>query len=322
MEDWVDLGMARWECLCRMSKCMMLLIAGVVVFGACEKKQEIPRAVAVREDGILEVKAMSFNVRYENGGDRGVRAWKERVVGIVGMLREEEPDVLGIQEGLHGQVADLRASMADYDFFGTGRDDGKRKGEYAGIFFRRDRFEKDSERSGMIWLSATPEIPGSKTWGNEIPRVASWLRLSDRVSGKALWVVNMHLDHRNQASREKGVRLMAEKLAEMNPGSEPVIWMGDFNATEQNQALVFLKGMKTTMDAVNGFSGMNETFDALHAGERKRGTLHFWMSDPNRQWKVDHIFVSKDARILESRVLRSGKPYLSDHFPVMAKVRF
>jgi len=325
MEDWVDVGMGRWKSPVGMAKCLirfLLVIAGVMVFGACEKKREIPRAVAISEDGIMEVKAMSFNVRYENGGDRGIHAWKERVVGVVRMVREQQPDVLGIQEGLHGQVADLRVSLAAYDFSGTGRDDGKRKGEYAGIFFRKDRFEKDGKRSGMIWLSATPEITGSKTWGNGIPRVANWVRLTDRVSGKPLWVVNMHLDHRSQPSREKGVRLMVERLVKMNPGNEAVIWMGDFNATEGNPAVEFLKGVKTTMKAVNGFSGMNETFDALHTGEKKRGTLHFWMSDPNRQWKVDHIFVSKDARILESGVVRSGVPYLSDHFPVVTKVRF
>jgi endonuclease/exonuclease/phosphatase family metal-dependent hydrolase len=40
------------------------------------------------------------------------------------------------------------------------------------------------------------------------------------------------------------------------------------------------------------------------------------------KWKLDHIFVSKDAEILEARVLRSGEPYISDHFPVVARVRW
>jgi endonuclease/exonuclease/phosphatase family metal-dependent hydrolase len=265
---------------------------------------------------------MTVNLRYENSGDIGRRAWAERVIGVVRMLRTEAPDVFGVQEGLHGQVADLRASLPGYGFEGFGRNNGQKKGEYTAIFFRKDRFERDNEKSGMIWLSSTPAKPGSKTWGNEIPRVATWVRLTDRSSGQVLWVVNMHLDHRNQPSREKGVRLMVERLVKMNPGREPVVWMGDFNAVEGNPALEFLAGRKTSIPGVSGFDGLVETFDALHAGERKRGTLHFWMSDPNRQWKVDHILISKGGEVLESGILRTGEPYLSDHFPVKARVSF
>jgi endonuclease/exonuclease/phosphatase family metal-dependent hydrolase len=294
----------------------------IFCFTGCEKKSRVPRAVVVVEDGVMELKAMTFNIRYENAEESGRRNWAERVANIVGMIRKEAPDLLGIQEGLHGQVADLRASLSDYDFSGCGRDDGKRAGEYAGIFYLRDRFELDTGRSGMIWLSDTPEIAGSKTWGNEIPRVATWLRLRDRASGQALWVINMHLDHKNQPSREKAVSLMARRLVEMNQEGDAVVWLGDFNAVEGNPALKILCGKAAAQPPVPGFQGLVETFDALHANERKRGTLHFWMSDPNRQWKVDHIFASKGAQILESRILKSGEPYLSDHFPVMARLRF
>lgn len=291
-------------------------------FAGCEKKSRVPRAVAVVEDGAMELKVMTFNIRYENTEEIGRRSWAERVVGVVGMLRKEAPDAIAIQEGLHGQVADLRASLSGYEFAGSGRDDGKRAGEYAGIFYLRDRFELDAERSGMIWLSATPEIAGSKTWGNEIPRVATWLRLRDRVSGRALWVINMHLDHKNQPSREKAVSLMVRRLVEMNQEGDAVVWLGDFNAVEGNQALKILSGKASAQPPVPNFQGLVETFDALHLHDRKRGTLHFWMSDPNRQWKVDHIFASKDVQVLESRILKSGEPYLSDHFPVMARLRF
>ena len=76
----------------------------------------------------MEVQVMTFNIRYENEGDKGRRSWGERVVGIVKMLRSERPDVMGIQEGLHGQVADLLASLPEYGFSGMGRSDGQRAG--------------------------------------------------------------------------------------------------------------------------------------------------------------------------------------------------
>jgi endonuclease/exonuclease/phosphatase family metal-dependent hydrolase len=160
---------------------LVLLVAGSA---ACNRARALgpPKAVPVATDGKLELRLMSFNVRYENGEDAGSRAWRQRVIGAVRMIREEKPDVIGVQEALHGQAADLWASLPDYEFTGAARDDGRRTGEYAGIFFRRDRFEADLTDNGTFWLSDTPEKPGSKTWGNDIPRTATWLRLVDRSS--------------------------------------------------------------------------------------------------------------------------------------------
>lgn len=270
----------------------------------------------------MELKLMTFNIRYENRGDWGRRAWKHRVVGMIGAIREESPDVLGIQEGLHGQVADLRASLPDYSFAGIGRDDGQRKGEYAGLFFRKDRFEKDEAASGTLWLSDTPGIAGSKSWGNEIPRIATWVKLTDRSSGKNLWVANVHLDHRSQSSREKGLKLLVEKLLTMNPIGEPIVVMGDFNATENNEVLRFLRGEKSSVPAVDGFGGFLETYGVFHKGRRSKGSVNFWKSNPDLNWKLDHILVSRDAKILDAKVLRHGESYLSDHFPVTARVRW
>lgn len=274
---------------------------------------ERPASSHIEEDR-AEMNLMTFNLRYENADEAGDRAWGERVVGIVGMISEQKPDVLAVQEGLDGQIADLRASLPEYGFTGKGRDDGRRLGEYAGIFHRRDRFIADEKRSGTIWLSDTPDKPGTKTRGSEFPRVAMWVHLVDKTNGREFLAINMHLDHRNQKSRERGVKLMWERLERMEQNDGAVIWMGDFNATEKNPAVRFLQE-ETSLDLV-------DTFQTLHPNDQKRGSLHFWMSDPGRQWKVDHIFVSKEFTTVGSKVVKSGEPYLSDHFPVSAKVRW
>ncbi len=300
----------------------ILLSLFCLVLG-CEKKQkEVPKAVAVSLDGSMEVGLMTFNLRYENKQETGKRAWRNRVVGIVEMLQREKVEVLGIQEGQHGQVADLWASLPNFGFEGVGRDDGKKRGEYTGIFYRKDRFEADPKNRGTIWLSDTPNKAGSKTWGNSFPRMATWVRLLDRSSGQWLWVVNIHLDHIHQESREKGVKLFARKLAEMNSENEPVVWMGDFNAGDGNPAVRYLVDGLPASGSSKAFPGLMETYSRLHPRDKARGTLHFWMSDPTRQWKVDHILVSKPAQVLEAKIVKSGEPYLSDHFPVKARVRF
>jgi endonuclease/exonuclease/phosphatase family metal-dependent hydrolase len=291
--------------------CLICLLASQT---SCRRERVLgpPKAVPVATDGRIELRLMSFNVRYENDEDLGSRAWRQRVPGIVRMIHEESPDVIGIQEARHGQAADLWASLPDYEFVGQARDDGKRGGEYAGIFFRRDRFEADADDQGTFWLSNTPQQAGSKTWGNEIPRTATWLRLTDRTTQRGFYVFNTHWDHRHQGSREQSARLTAERVRERRRAGEPVVLLGDFNAIENNPAVARLAAE----------AGLIDTFDALHPGERNRRTLHFWSDTREGRVKVDHILVSRDAAVMAAAIRDGDEPMVSDHFPVTARVAF
>lgn len=271
-----------------------------------------PKAIPVAADGKLDLRLMSFNVRYENNEDAGARAWRQRVIGAVRMIRDERPDVIGVQETLHGQAADLWASLPDYEFFGAGRDDGHRAGEYSGIFYCRDRFEADASDGGTFWLSDTPEQPGSKTWGNEIPRIATWLRLVDRSTGRGFYIFNTHWDHRHQGSRERSAQLLAERMRCRKKPDEPLVLVGDFNAVETNPGLMTLKNA----------SGLTDVFQKLHQGVNSRTTLHFWRGTRDGTLKVDHILVSEGAKVNAAEIRDRDKPMVSDHFPVTAEVIF
>lgn len=281
---------------------------------ACRRARALgpPKAVPVAVDGRLELKLMSFNVRYENAEDTGQRAWRQRVIGAVRMIREEAPDVIGVQEAMHGQAADLWASLPDYEFFGAARDDGRRSGEYAGIFFRRDRFEPDLDDRGTFWLSDTPEKPGSKTWGNGIPRTATWLRLVDRSTQRGFYVFNTHWDHRHQGSRERSALLLAERIARRRVPGEPVVLLGDLNAVEKNPGVASLAGKARLID----------TFRVLHPMEPATTTLHFWRGTRAGALKVDHILVSEGAEVVAAEIRDGDQPMVSDHFPVTARVAF
>jgi len=305
-------------------RCFSLFLAMVCLSG-CERRRvtEAPKAVPLREDGALELRLMSFNVRYENPGDRDTRSWRQRVVGSVRMIRREKPDIIGIQEALHGQAADLWASLPDYEFFGVGRDDGKIAGEYAGIFYQRDRFEPDTSDCGTFWLSDSPEKAGSKSWGNEIPRVAAWLRLVDRATGRGFYVWNTHWDHRNQPSRERAALLIGRRIDARKHADEPVALIGDFNSMENNPGLVYLTGRSGALAGSTKVwaNGLMDTYQLLHATEKNRRTLHFW-SGRRDGLKVDHILVSRGAKITSSEIISQDKPEVSDHFPVTARVVF
>lgn len=304
----------------------MALCLGALCLFACHRDRLLgkPKAVTVREDGALELGLMSFNVRYENPDDRDAHAWRQRVVGAVKMLHRQQPDVFGVQEALHGQAADLWASLPDYEFYGVGRDDGKRAGEYSGLFYLRDRFEADAADCGTFWLSDQPETVGSKTWGNEIPRVAVWLHLVDRGTGRGFYVFNTHWDHKNQPSRERAALLIARRIDARKHADEPVVLLGDFNSLEANPGLVYLAGKRASVagaDQVWG-NGLLDTFQFLHANERNRRTLHFWGGTLEGNVKVDHILVSRGAKVETAEIVSQDKPMVSDHFPVMSRVVF
>ena len=304
----------------------LCLIALIGSSSSCqrERESEPPKAVAVRADRALELNLMSFNIRYENPEDRESRSWPQRVIGAVRMIRREKPDIIGVQEALHGQAADLWASLPDYEFFGVGRDDGRHAGEYSGIYYQRDRFQPDPADCGTFWLSDTPEKIGSRTWGNEIPRVAAWLRLIDRASGRGFYVFNTHWDHRNQPSRERAALLLAQRIDRRKHADEPVALIGDFNSTEANPGLIYLRG---TQVAVGGreqvwANGLLDTYQSLHAAEKNRRTLHFWTDSREGLVKVDHILVSRGAKIEQADIISGDRPMVSDHFPVTARVMF
>ena len=105
---------------------------------------------------------MSYNIRYATELD-GENSWEHRKYKILKLLEFYEPDILGIQEGLHHQVEFLDSLLINYSYVGVARDDGKKIGEYAAIYFNNNLFE--AHDSGTFWLSPTPDIPswlGSK----------------------------------------------------------------------------------------------------------------------------------------------------------------
>lgn len=291
----------------------MTAVVSFCALPACRRSaaQGPPKAVPVAEDGVIDLRLMSFNIRYENPGDPGSRSWRRRVAGVVRMIRDEKPDVIGVQEALHGQAADLRASLPDYRFFGIGRDNGKREGEYSAILYRADRFVPDPSEAGTFWLSDTPEVPGSRTWGNEIPRVAAWVRLEDRATGRGFYVFNTHWDHRNQPSRVKAAELLVRRIDGRKHPDQPVVVLGDFNAVKRNPAIERLTR-----------AGLTDAWSEIHPAERDITTLHFWQGSRAGGRKVDHILVSGGAEVVAAGIRDRDEPMVSDHFPVTARVRF
>jgi endonuclease/exonuclease/phosphatase family metal-dependent hydrolase len=253
-----------------------------------------------------EISLMTFNVRYGAAED-GANAWPLRRDLVAATIREAAPDVLGLQEALRFQLDDLEAALPEYGELGVGRDDGKTVGEYAAILYRRDRLVV--EASGTFWLSDTPEVPGSATWGNQITRICTWARFRDVRTGRGFAVFNLHLDHESQASRERGVALVLERASGMPPGT-PLILLGDFNAGEDNPAVTAVRN-----------AGFVSAYRTQRPDDRWAGTFGGFAGDSSGP-AIDHIFLRGPWEVRASDILRrrAGDRDPSDHFPVVARV--
>jgi endonuclease/exonuclease/phosphatase family metal-dependent hydrolase len=274
---------------------------------------------AVSEPNLV---VMTFNIRYGTAND-GENNWANRKEMACDVVRRNNPDLVGLQEALRFQIDDMRAALPQYAEIGGGRDDGKTKGEYSAILYRKDRL--DVNDSGTFWLSDTPEIPGSITWGNACTRVCTWGRFIAKDSGKAFYLFNTHLDHVSQFSRDRSAILLARRIRD-RAHPDPVLVTGDFNAGEDNSVVQYFKGLRELPNAGDGLSKnpvvLVDTFRVLHPDAREVGTFNGFKGTASGD-KIDYILAQPDTKVLRTEILRDNKDnrYPSDHFPIVAVLR-
>jgi endonuclease/exonuclease/phosphatase family metal-dependent hydrolase len=280
----------------------------VLLLAACAAQDSAVDAVA----GELSVRVLSFNIRYGTAPD-GVNAWPQREDLVYDVIRRQDSDFVGLQEALRFQIDAIREAVPAYHEVGVGRDDGREAGEYAAILYKPDRWSVAD--SGTLWLSDTPDVPGSMTWGNEITRIITWARFVEKESDRGVWVFNTHFDHVSQPSRIRSAALLASRVADRKP-QDPVIVTGDFNAGERNPAILYLKNTKhrSPVELVDTFRLLHPDATAVGTG----GGFEGLRDGP----KIDYVFTEADVQVRDAGIIRDHRNgrYPSDHFPVYADI--
>jgi len=176
-----------------------------------------------------QLHVMSMNIRYDRSRDGQTAPgdadhWPERRPLLIALLSRQRPDLLGVQEALYGQLPALEEALPGHRRIGFGREGGSH-GEHAAIYYDADRFEVlDWDQ---FWLSDTPEVIGSVTWGHSVTRIVVRAHLRERRSGRELIMLNTHLDHESEQARRRGAQALRELIAQ---SSLPTVLTGDFNA--------------------------------------------------------------------------------------------
>lgn len=249
------------------------------------------------------LRVASFNVRTGLGRD-GRNSWPLRAGACAATIAGLEADLVGLQEVRRFQERGLARRLPGYAGAGAGREDGRCRGERCTVAYRTDRLHLDAWT--VRWFSATPDTPGSRSWGNPIPRIATLCRFTDRVSRVRFGAANVHWDGASAGSRLRS----AETLLEWLDPSLPWMVTGDLNATVADPAVALLLA-----------GGLRDTLPDLGARGPRAATHHAWDGSMDGT-RIDHVLVDTHWDVLDARIdhARPSGRLPSDHWPVVAEV--
>ena len=251
-------------------------------------------------------KLMSYNIKYDNKGDT-INNWNDRKESMVKLLKHYDASFIGMQEVLYNQLEYLDASLPNYKYIGVGRDDGKKKGEFAPILYDSKNYKL--LKSETFWLSDTPEKV-SKGWDASLERICTYGLFEDLKTKEKIYIFNTHFDHRGVKAREESVKLILRKIKEINSEKLALVLMGDLNLTPDKEPIKMLKknldeGQEITQKPFYGPAGSFSGFD-----------------DRPLVNKIDYLFV-KNLKVenyihIDDRM--DNNKHISDHLPVLATV--
>ncbi|MCT9077411.1 endonuclease/exonuclease/phosphatase family protein [Streptomyces fulvoviolaceus] len=266
----------------------------------------VPASAAKARTRRLDV--MTFNLRFASTTEPN--SWAARRPVMRELLRSEAPHIIGTQEGLYQQLRDIHSDLGPhYDWIGTGREGGSHD-ESVAIFYDTRRLAPVEHDT--FWLSDTPRVIGSNTWGGSLPRIATWVRFRDlhRV-GREFHVLNTHLDHANQYARERAASLIVERITELDR-SLPFVVTGDFNAAAHNNQVhdVLLA------------AGLVDTWDTAAERGPLYGTFHGYRPLTPDGDRIDWILATPRTTVHRASIntFAMNGQFPSDHLPVQTSL--
>jgi endonuclease/exonuclease/phosphatase family metal-dependent hydrolase len=140
----------------------------------------------------------------------------------------------------------------------------------------------------------------------------TWIRFRDEQSGREFCVLNTHLDHEVQRSRECSAALILERIADFDDAL-PLIVTGDFNAAA---------GDNPVYDSLVTRGPLRDAWLEACGREPPLGTYHAFdgLDTDSDRGRIDWILTRGAIEAIAAEVVtcsRAGQ-YPSDHFPVQA----
>lgn len=250
---------------------------------------------------------ISTNIRFDNPAD-GANAWPHRRTLLAQTLLKHKPDIIATQEGRFNQLKDFEELLADYEIVDPHRSWIKER-MYPTFFMRKNVFELI--QSEDLWLSETPDIAGSFSFGSAFPRLMTWMKIQPKNSDVNFLFVNTHLDHVKAETRMEQIKVLAEQVKRIKDIRSRLVIMGDFNDSPDSEVRKVLN---------DSFKGIQDSWRLFHLNEET--SHHAFNGECQNGSRIDWILVDEKIQVSDCTLDKStiaGK-YPSDHFPVVCKI--
>ncbi|KAG6770171.1 hypothetical protein POTOM_025843 [Populus tomentosa] len=242
----------------------------------------------------VSLTVMTFNL-HEDQAEDSPNSWEKRKDLCISVITNYSPMILCTQQGVKTQLDYLQqclpAAIVVIIFIGNTQDNVEiirsscssklpsyatsycvlafkcysqfgisRKGsqeasdEHCTIFYDKEKVEL--LEGGTFWLSESPSVPGSISWGAAAPCIATWaisfpiLVLSIlhwiEPPGFSFQIVNTNMDEFSPRARRRSALLTWQHIASLPP-SLPVVYCGGFNTQKESTTGRFLLGRSSQL---------------------------------------------------------------------------
>ncbi|KAI5962104.1 uncharacterized protein KGF55_003180 [Candida pseudojiufengensis] len=208
----------------------------------------------------LTLRLYTNNIRFDNFKypDPHEKPWSKRGIQSINSMEFNtaigHANVICLQEVLYNQLNDILNGLNandndEWSYYGVGRTDGVKAGEFAPILFKtKDFFVLENT---TFWLSPTPSFP-SKGWDAALERIVTMVSFQSKLNPLIKFnVFNTHYDHRGIAARRESSKLIVDKMENYN--NYPSFLCGDFNTEPKDEpyAILTAAGFKDSRILIN-----------------------------------------------------------------------
>jgi len=255
----------------------------------------------------MELCLISTNIRFDNPAD-GENAWIHRRDLLASTLLKHRPDLIATQEGRFPQLKNFEELLSDFEIVDPHRSWIKER-MYPSFYVRQGSLE--ILKSDDLWLSETPEVAGSLSFGSSFPRLMTWVKVQPKNTELNFFIVNTHLDHMKPLTRVEQTKVLVQEISRRKGPESRLIIMGDFNEGPQGEVRQIIQNaFPELIDPWTLFHSHEETSHHAFDGECQNGSRIDWIL-VDKTLEVKNFFLEK---------LDVNGRYPSDHFPVVCRL--
>jgi endonuclease/exonuclease/phosphatase family metal-dependent hydrolase len=241
----------------------------------------------------VSVRVMTYNVHRCRGLDK---SWSPARIAEV--IASCHPDIVGLQELDVGRARSGHIDQAEV----IARDLGMDVHFFPCLKVMEELYGDAILTRWPARLVKAAELPGLKRVPGIEPRGALWSEIT--IDGVDVQVINTHLGLLGRERSRQVEALLGREWLAHSDCHDPVILLGDFNATPRTRAYRRLARRLADVQRAPGVRRTERTYPTRFP------TL-----------RLDHIFVSRSIEVLTASTLRTPLARLaSDHLPLVAEL--